>query len=98
MATAKGGPAFSDSDGHVAKRGAPLRARARARIHTTQYLQLPRCSMFTYVSSHTYLHAPDLRSHLWGFDLGGVLDVLVGLTDQCSVHRVCRPRLKSLSV
>ena len=26
-----------------------------------------------------------------------LLDVLVRLTDQCSVHRVCRPRSKPLS-
>ena len=90
LSATKGGPALSGSDGHVAIRGAPLRA------HTV--LAVARCSMFTYVS---YV-PPVLRSHTVRFvrglfDLGGVLDVLVRLTDQCSVHRVCRPRLKPLS-
>ena len=59
---AKGGPALSDSDGHVANaiRGAPLRAH-RAQCHTV--LAVARCSMFTYFS---YL-SPVLRSHTVGF-------------------------------
>ena len=50
MITAKRGPALSDSDGHVAKRGGRTGAPLRARTSTCSCSCVARCSMFTYVS------------------------------------------------